>query len=823
MDNVYLPSDRSPYKKYTGSGIKVTRPLTGETKKSNKFAYKNPIRTQKDLLYLSKGTMLNSGTPFSLPIRNAALNLNADMSQLKFTPRSGSLPQITDWEMGELIPERKPQGAAPPSGQPGGEPGEEPGEEPPPETGGEGEINNPDVPFTGKLTSENSQLSDAEYLSAVIVEEGFRPIADRGKNGRIVDAGYHFVPESSNDETSVFTDGNNVIVTLTGRPLLDQNPSRTAKDKLKIKEIAQHFKQEGKNGRIIVTGHAAGGALAGSAVRELLQEDPTLSQNLYGVTFNQLAGLGACSGPECENVVNLRVKGDIGSSMDTNYTREIDATCGERSAGDMAQFTGQRCEHETLGGKIMGSLNWFGESLIGNTWELGQKVTKAGAGIATTAAGGAFGAAVGGPVGAVAGATAGQAIYQKAAGAILGSDELKRRTLESAAMMRRGSKVKQREETALEGLAEIAGQVGGAALGTYAGMKAGAAYNRPKLSTPPSTPRSGSRRGSTDSMWDSTASRYPPSTVSSRRGSSTSLPSTSSESISNIATAGLSSASESTLSSRRGSIASLPSRASVDLSTYTPSSATPSSVSISNQSSRRSSSNPGSVSITSLSSFSSQTPSTSSNNITPVTASEFPPWGNPITRRVSEPNLAREQNLPVARRASIANPQTAPFRTGLGAALEPPRQISQSGIAQNTALRRGSRIRRPPQRFADEYERLYGRRPPPINTTQNLNEDFNQLRIGNNLVRFELNRMRQMMERDAPLLPRRRRSTIASRTFNVSTGRRGSTGGIGVPEQPRTQSAPMVNRRGRMTANRIAQLQAQGYDPYILPGALQRW
>ena len=490
MGDVYLPSDRSPSTQYRGSGIKITRPLTGETKKSNKFAYKNPIRTQKDLLYLSKGTLLSSSAPFTLPIRNAGMNLNADMSQLKFTPRSGALPRITDWEMGELIPEKNPQGATEPPPTDGEKQPEDLPEELP-ETGGEGDLNNADVPFNGKLVSENKQLSDAEYLSAVIAEEGYRPLADRGKNGRIVDAGYQFVPQSSNEQTSVFTDGNNVIVTLTGRPLLDQNAGRTAKDKLKIKEIAQHFKQEGKKGRIIVTGHAAGGALAGSAVRELLKEDPSLSQNLYGVTFNQLAGLGACQGPECDNVVNLRVKGDIGSSMDTNYTREIDATCGERSVGDMTQFTGQRCKHDTIGGKIMGSLNWFGESLVGNTWELAQAATKAGAGLAVTAAGGAAGGLLGGPVGGAAGAVAAQAVYQKAAGAVLGSEELKRRTLESASKMRQSSKVKERQKTLLEGTVEVAGEIGGLVLGTAAGVKAVRVYKNRGVTAamPPPLPR----------------------------------------------------------------------------------------------------------------------------------------------------------------------------------------------------------------------------------------------------------------------------------------------------------------------------------------------
>ena len=490
MGDVYLPSDRSPSTQYRGSGIKITRPLTGETKKSNKFAYKNPIRTQKDLLYLSKGTLLSSSAPFTLPIRNAGMNLNADMSQLKFTPRSGALPRITDWEMGELIPEKNPQGATEPPPTDGEKQPEDLPEELP-ETGGEGDLNNADVPFNGKLVSENKQLSDAEYLSAVIAEEGYRPLADRGKNGRIVDAGYQFVPQSSNEQTSVFTDGNNVIVTLTGRPLLDQNAGRTAKDKLKIKEIAQHFKQEGKKGRIIVTGHAAGGALAGSAVRELLKEDPSLSQNLYGVTFNQLAGLGACQGPECDNVVNLRVKGDIGSSMDTNYTREIDATCGERSVGDMTQFTGQRCKHDTIGGKIIGSLNWFGESLVGNTWELAQAATKAGAGLAVTAAGGAAGGLLGGPVGGAAGAVAAQAVYQKAAGAVLGSEELKRRTLESASKMRQSSKVKERQKTLLEGTVEVAGEIGGLVLGTAAGVKAVRVYKNRGVTAamPPPLPR----------------------------------------------------------------------------------------------------------------------------------------------------------------------------------------------------------------------------------------------------------------------------------------------------------------------------------------------
>ena len=477
MENVYLPSKRQPSERFTGSGIKITRPLTGETAKNKKFAYQNPIRKRTDLLYMSKGALLSISAPFTIPIRNAGFNLNADMTKLKFTPRSGDLPRITDWEAGDSMPE-KGEG-----NQPDGNPEDQPVGQPIDQPGKDADLNQ-GTPFTGKLVSENPQLSDAEYLTAIAAEEAYRTFEDRGKNGRLVDAGYHFVPESSDQETSVFTDGNNVIVSLRGESGANdvltgigavtvgvQNTTRFGADKNKIKEIAQHFKEEGKQGRIIVTGHSLGGSLAGETVRSILKEDPTLSQNLYGVTFNQRTGLtSACQGEECDNVINLRVKGDIGSVLDTNYTREIDGTCDKKYRSSMTQFTGQGCTSSGAVEDFTMGANRLAEGFFGGAIELSQRALKAGGVYAAEAAGGVLGSSVGGVAGGVAGAVAGKVIYDKAYEAVVGSEGLKNRSLESAARLKPSKK--EAEQRKLNPLEEATDHLAGVA-GIYAGVRLG--------------------------------------------------------------------------------------------------------------------------------------------------------------------------------------------------------------------------------------------------------------------------------------------------------------------------------------------------------------
>lgn len=101
MEDIALFSGRFTERRVPSLGEQRLRNLTGIAVKNRKFAYANPIHKQTDLLYLSKGQLLDQAAPFSDPIRLASFNLNADTDALKFVPRSGLLPRVVDWESGQ--------------------------------------------------------------------------------------------------------------------------------------------------------------------------------------------------------------------------------------------------------------------------------------------------------------------------------------------------------------------------------------------------------------------------------------------------------------------------------------------------------------------------------------------------------------------------------------------------------------------------------------------------------------------------------------------------------------------------------------------------
>lgn len=68
------------------------------------MAYQNPVQIHTTPVQLSNAAVIPMAAPFSLAIRNASYNLNADPRLMKFTPRTGLLPRIVDSEQGNECP-----------------------------------------------------------------------------------------------------------------------------------------------------------------------------------------------------------------------------------------------------------------------------------------------------------------------------------------------------------------------------------------------------------------------------------------------------------------------------------------------------------------------------------------------------------------------------------------------------------------------------------------------------------------------------------------------------------------------------------------------
>ena len=453
MSEVYLPSGRTSLSRSTGCGIKAAKKGTGTTIKNKKDAYQNGIKTQKDLLYLSSGTLLSESAPFSIPIRNAALNLDSDFEVLKFTPRSGALPRITDVESGyEFLPGRKPYEEEKDAGKvkkgkdgkegDGGDDGEDDGGD----DGGGNDGNNDGIKQENikqetslvppSFHSTNPNISDGEYLAALASEDTYQNASERGQNRGLLEAGYGYENDMSTDEVAVYSNGSNMVVSLRGSQgfndyvedlgVITAGVTRTSRyqsDLASVQEIVQRYQAAGLDGQIIVAGHSLGGATAAAVTQRLIEDDPSLQSTLHGVTFNRLTGpLAGCRGPACDNITNLNAEGDVANTLDPDTTRVVQPTCNNQLRHSIGQFTQSNCSSE---GTSKSTVLRGGEKIIGSVLDTAKgavtSVARAVAGVSGVLGGAAGGYVSGGnPVAAEVGSAAGNYVGNKTVSAVGG-------------------------------------------------------------------------------------------------------------------------------------------------------------------------------------------------------------------------------------------------------------------------------------------------------------------------------------------------------------------------------------------------------------------
>jgi len=95
MEDIYQRRIRSPIAASQLNGLKRFHNLAGPSYKSpGPMAFDPPIRKHTTPLYLAEGMAIPDAAPFSLAIRNASYNLNADPRLLYRTPRSGLAPYV---------------------------------------------------------------------------------------------------------------------------------------------------------------------------------------------------------------------------------------------------------------------------------------------------------------------------------------------------------------------------------------------------------------------------------------------------------------------------------------------------------------------------------------------------------------------------------------------------------------------------------------------------------------------------------------------------------------------------------------------------------
>ena len=461
MTEVHLPSRRTSLTKSTGCGIKAGKPHIGMTAKNKKDAYQTGIYMQKDLLYLSRGTMLSESAPFSIPIRNAALNLNSDFEVLKFTPRSGALPRIVDAESGyEFLPARKQhnkdfsqvkkpyekdfgykQGK---NGDDGGDEeddGDDDDDDGGDDGGGDEGLKQEDFKQESSLVpptfhSKNPNISDGEYLAALASEDTYQNPSQRGQNQGLVEAGYSYENDMSTDEVAVYSNGSDMVVSLRGSQGFNDyvedlgvvtagvtRTSRYQSDLSTVQDLVERYKAAGLKGRIIVSGHSLGGATAAAVTQRLIEDDPSLQSTLYGVTFNRLTGpLTGCRGSACDNITNLNAEGDVANTLDPDTTRVVKPQCKNKLRHSIGQFTQSNCSSQ---GTSKSVVLRGGEKLIGGVLDTAKDAVKS---VARTVAsvGGVLGGAAGGyvsggnPIAAKVGSAAGNFVGDKTVGAVGG-------------------------------------------------------------------------------------------------------------------------------------------------------------------------------------------------------------------------------------------------------------------------------------------------------------------------------------------------------------------------------------------------------------------
>lgn len=112
FETIYLPSQRVQKRfTVTNAGLSRFRNNTGKVINAPSRAYQSGITKIQDNVQLSQPTVIASPAPFSIPIRNASYNLNADPKTLYRTPRSGLLWRVVGKE-GEDVnnePRKSPQ------------------------------------------------------------------------------------------------------------------------------------------------------------------------------------------------------------------------------------------------------------------------------------------------------------------------------------------------------------------------------------------------------------------------------------------------------------------------------------------------------------------------------------------------------------------------------------------------------------------------------------------------------------------------------------------------------------------------------------------
>ena len=116
FETIYLPSQR--VRKgivITTAGLSRFRNNPGIISQYPSRAYQSGITKVQDSIQTSSAAVIAAAAPFSIPIRNASYNLNADPNALYRTPRSGLLWRVVGKEGDDVKNETRkiPKGIAP--------------------------------------------------------------------------------------------------------------------------------------------------------------------------------------------------------------------------------------------------------------------------------------------------------------------------------------------------------------------------------------------------------------------------------------------------------------------------------------------------------------------------------------------------------------------------------------------------------------------------------------------------------------------------------------------------------------------------------------
>lgn len=392
MEGTALFSRRTNIRQLPHLGEVNKKRLTGMTAKNPKFAYQAPIYKHSDPVNLVAGATLDTATPFSQAIRVASFNLNADTAALKFVPRSGLLPRVTDWEVEPQYPihpvfkqpgeedkkeeeEAKKEGGGGDGGGGGGDGGNDNGARRPFDSRSTSALaSSTDSGSSGNtsIKSENDRpmvLTDldrnAEDTIIKAVAASYKEPDSEERTSALTSSGFQYDASQSSEETAVYKNPktNSIVVSFRGTQnagdvLTDvglatvgvTKTSRYGKDKQHIERLLQ----ENPESKITVVGHSLGGTLSTSVVRDLVNMDPSLENRLYGVSLNPGSSLNStmCSTGGCANTYEYRVKGDPISASNPN-AKNTEGRCPNDTQHSLSQFTGQCANKEqTIGTTI---------------------------------------------------------------------------------------------------------------------------------------------------------------------------------------------------------------------------------------------------------------------------------------------------------------------------------------------------------------------------------------------------------------------------------------------------------------------------------------